>query len=174
MTLLSTLARRDFLKVGAGAAIGLALPLAACTSAPAKSAGRAKSVILVTLSGGLSHIDSLDMKPEAPAEIRGEFKPIATALPGVQICEHLPMLASRMRQWALVRSLSHGENGHLPGQHRLLTGATMPNQRQTDLDNVLSRRDWPCYGAGLNFVRPRHDGVPSGVTLPHALIEGPL
>lgn len=50
----------------------------------------------------------------------------------------------------------------------------MPNQRNTDLDNVLSRRDWPCYAAGLNFVRPRHDGVPSGVTLPHSLIEGPL
>ncbi len=75
---------------------------------------------------------------------------------------------------ALVRSLSHGENGHLPGTHRLLTGATMPNQRQTDLDNVLSRRDWPCYGAAINHLRPRRDGIPSGVTLPHALIEGPL
>ncbi|HEV3449471.1 MAG TPA: DUF1501 domain-containing protein [Gemmataceae bacterium] len=50
----------------------------------------------------------------------------------------------------------------------------MPNQRNTDLDNVLSRRDWPCYAAGLNDVRPRHDGIPSGVTLPHSLIEGPL
>jgi hypothetical protein len=50
----------------------------------------------------------------------------------------------------------------------------MPNQRNTDLDNILSRRDWPCYAAGLDFVRPRHDGVPSGVTLPNSLIEGPL
>jgi hypothetical protein len=143
-------------------------------ASPARTQGRAGSVILVNLTGGLSHIDSLDMKPDAPAEIRGEFKPVATTVPGVQVCEHLPMLAARMTRWALVRSLSHGEPSHLPGTHRLLTGATMPNQRLTDLDNVLSRRDWPCYAAALNQLRPRRDGIPSGVTLPHALIEGPL
>jgi len=176
MPLLSTLARRDFLKVGAGTTLGLAFPRPGLTSTPPAGTrtARTKSVILVNLTGGLSHIDSLDMKPEAPAEIRGEFQPIATAVPGVPICEHLPLLAARMQRWALVRSLSHGENGHLPGTHRLLTGATMPNQRQTDLDNVLSRRDWPCYAAALNHLRPRRDGIPSGVTLPHALIEGPL
>ena len=176
MSLFPILARRDFLQVGAGAALGLAIPRPGFASAPS-GAGRgtgAKSVILVNLTGGMSHIDSLDMKPNAPAEIRGEFKPVATAVPGIQICEHLPQLASRIRHWALVRSLSHGENGHLPGTHRLLTGATMPNQRQTDLDNVLSRRDWPCYAAVLNHLHPRRDGIPSGVTLPHALIEGPL
>jgi hypothetical protein len=162
--------RRDILRVGVGAALGLAIPRAV----QAAAAGPTRSVILVNLTGGMSHIDSLDLKPDAPAEIRGEFQPVPTAVPGIQICEHLPMLAARMRHWALVRSLSHGENGHLPGTHRLLTGATMPNQRQTDLDNVLSRRDWPCYAAALNQIRPRHDGVPNGVTLPHALIEGPL
>ncbi|HJZ58469.1 MAG TPA: DUF1501 domain-containing protein [Gemmataceae bacterium] len=168
-----TPARREFLKVGAGAAIGLGLP--------ASGPGRAwdgfatpRSVILVNLTGGMSHIDCLDPKPDAPAEVRGEFKPIPTTVPGIQVCEHLPRLAARMRHWALVRSLAHRENGHLPGTHRLLTGATMPNQRQTDLDNVLSRRDWPCYAAGLDYLRPRHDGVPNGVTLPHQLIEGPL
>jgi hypothetical protein len=174
MTLLSSLARRDFLTVAAGTAIGLAVPRPVSARASGERAARAKSVVLVNLSGGLSHIDSLDMKPEAPEEIRGEFKQIQTAVPGVQICEHLPLLAARMRHWALVRSLSHGENGHLPGQHRLLTGATMPNQRITDLDNVLSRRDWPCYAGALNQLRPRRDGIPNGVTLPHALIEGPL
>jgi len=178
MSLLSSLTRRDFLLVGAGAALGFAIPRPGSASpAPAEAGARevrAKSVILVNLTGGLSHIDSLDMKPEAPAEIRGEFKPIATAVPGIHVCEHLPQLATRMRRWALVRSLSHGENGHLPGTHRLLTGAAMPNQRQTDLDNVLSRRDWPCYAAALNHLHPRRDGIPSGVTLPHTLIEGPL
>lgn len=170
MSLLSTLARRDFLKLGAGAAVGLALPRPALASA----AGKAKRVILVNLTGGLSHLDSLDMKPDAPAEVRGEFETRATTVPGLQICEHLPQLAARMKHWALVRSLSHGENGHLPGTHRLLTGSTMPNQRGSDLDNVLSRRDWPCYAAGLNHLRPRKDGIPNGVVLPHALIEGPL
>ncbi len=167
--------RRAFLQVGASTAVGLRLPELLAGRAAAGSPGPpANAVILVNLTGGMSHLDCLDLKPDAPAEVRGEFKPIPTTVPGVQVCEHLPKLAARMRHWALVRSLSHGENGHLPGTHRLLTGAPMPNQRQTDLDNVLSRRDWPCYAAGLNALRPRHDGVPNGVTLPHALIEGPL
>ena len=171
MSNLVPLVRRDFLKVGVGAAIGIGFRNA---NAAERSSGKTKSVILVNLTGGLSHLDSLDMKPEAPVEIRGEFKPASTSVPGIQICEHLPQLAARMRHWALVRSLSHRENGHLPGTHRLLTGATMPNQRGTDLDNVLSRKDWPCYAAGLNYLRPRHDGIPNGVTLPKSLIEGPL
>ncbi len=170
--------RRVFLQVGASTALAIGLPQllarqATASSGPARDPA-SRSVILVNLTGGMSHVDSLDMKPEAPAEIRGEFKPISTSVAGIQICEHLPMLAARMRHWALVRSLSHGENGHLPGTHRLLTGATMPNQRQTDLDNILSRRDWPCYAAGLNHLFPRQDGVPNGVTLPHSLIEGSL
>jgi hypothetical protein len=158
--------------------LGLGLPALLAGRAASASAeavqGRSKSVILVLLTGGMSHIDSLDLKPNAPAEVRGEFKPISTAIPGIQICEHLPRLASRMRHWALVRSMSHRDNGHLPATHRLLTGTPMPTQRLTDLDNILSRRDWPCYGAGLDMLRPRHDGIPNGVTLPHALIEGSL
>jgi hypothetical protein len=167
--------RRNFLQVGASSAVGLSLPAVLAGQAVAReNRGGQNAVILVNLTGGMSHIDCLDLKPEAPAETRGEFKPIPTAITGIQICEHLPMLAARIRHWALVRSLSHTENGHLPGTHRLLTGARMPNQRQTDLDNVLSRRDWPCYAAGLDYLRPRHDGIPNGVTLPHSLIEGPL
>jgi len=170
--------RREFLQVGASSLLGVGLPAllagrAVSASRQAES-GTSRSVILVLLTGGMSQLDTLDMKPDAPSEIRGEFQPIATAVPGIYVCEHLPRLAARMRHWALVRSLSHKENGHLPATHRLLTGAPMPNQRGSDLDNVLSRRDWPCYAAGLSYVRPRSDGVPSGVTLPHSLIEGPL
>lgn len=172
MPVLPLISRRDLLRVGAGVAISPGLRATGASRAASTAKGR--SVILVNLTGGMSHIDSLDLKPDAPPEIRGEFKPISTCVPGIQVCEHLPQLAARMRRWALVRSLSHGENGHLPGTHRLLTGSPMPNQRQTDLDNVLSRRDWPCYAAALNQLRPRHDGIPTGVTLPHALIEGPL
>lgn len=168
--------RREFLQVGGSSLLGIGLSglLAGRAVSASSDPGRSRSVILVLLTGGASHLDTLDMKPHAPAEFRGEFKPIQTTVPGVQICEHLPILASRLGQWAIVRSLSHEENGHLPATHRLLTGMPMPNQRGTDLDNVLSRRDWPCYAAGLAQVRPRGDGVPSGVTLPHALIEGPL
>jgi hypothetical protein len=170
--------RRHFLQVGGSSLLGVGLSQVlagrAASSPTAPRQGRARSVIMVLLTGGAAHHDTFDMKPDAPAEIRGEFSPISTTVPGIQICEHLPRLAQRMQHWALVRSFSHRENGHLPATHRLLTGAPMPNQRGSDLDNVLSRRDWPSYAAGLNFVHPRHDGIPSGVTLPHALIEGPL
>lgn len=172
------LQRREFLQVGASSLLGVGLPALLAGRAVSASrqaeTGKSRSVILVLLPGGMSQLDTLDMKPDAPSEIRGEFKPISTAVPGIQVCEHLPQLAARMRHWAIVRSLAHKENGHLPATHRLLTGAPMPNQRGSDLDNVLSRRDWPCYAAGLNYVRPRSDGVPSGVTLPHSLIEGSL
>lgn len=172
--------RRAFLHVGASGALGLTLPTllaqqaTAAETTAAKPTVAPKQVILVWLGGGLSQLDTIDMKPEAPTEIRGEFKPISTSLPGVPVCEHLPLLATRMKHWALVRTFSHREFNHLPGTHRTLTGALMPNQRNSDLDNILSRRDWPCYAAGLNYLRPRHDGIPNGVTLPHMLIEGPL
>jgi len=159
--------RRAFLQVAGSSFLGLG-------AGHAKSIESPKSVILVLLTGGASQLDSFDPKPDAPAEIRGEFGTIPTTLPGARLCEHLPMLAARMRHWALVRSLSHGENGHLPGTHRLLTGSPMPVQRGTDLDNVLSRRDWPCYGAAVSHIRKSDSGVPSGVTLPHGLIEGSL
>ena len=159
--------RRAFLQVGASSFLGTSLVRAN------PEPGR-KSVILVLLTGGCSQLDSFDPKPDAPAEIRGEFSTISTVLPGVRFSEHLPLLAQRMKHWALVRSMSHEHNGHLPATHRILTGTPMPVERGSDLDNVLSRRDWPCYAAGLAAARPRTEGVPSGVTLPHALIEGPL
>ena len=97
--------RREFIQVGFSGLLGLGLSdlMAARTRAEGRPAvavskppsPHARSVILVFLTGGLSHIDSLDMKPDAPAGIRGDFKPIATSLPGVQICEHLPHLAAR-------------------------------------------------------------------------------
>jgi hypothetical protein len=180
------LRRRQFLQVGASSFLGLGLTgllagRAATAAGPAAAgatgdlsaaASRSRSVILVWLGGGLSQLDSLDMKPDAPIEIRGEFDPIATAVPGIQISEHLPRLATRMRQWTIVRSLSHRDNDHLAATHRTLTGAPMPAQRAGDTQ--LSRQNWPCYAAGLNFVRPRSDGLPSGVTLPHPLVEGSL
>src|SRR5262249_17775969 len=91
-----------------------------------------------------------------------------------EISENLPRMAARARRWALIRSLSHGDNSHLPATHHILTGRPMPLRRGSDLDNVLSRRDAPCYAAGLDYLRPRADGLPSGVPPPHALIEGPL
>jgi hypothetical protein len=114
------------------------------------------------------------MKPDAPDGIRGEFKPIDTAVPGIQICEHLPLLAAKADQLAIVRSMSHPEGNHLVAVHRVLTGHPSAPRGASDLDRVASRDDFPCYGAVLDRVRPRTDGVPSAVSLPVRLVEGPL
>ncbi len=114
------------------------------------------------------------MKPEAPDKVRGEFKPIATAVPGVHICEHLPRLAARLDQLAIIRSMSHPEGNHLVAVHRVLTGQPSTPRGASDLDRVASRSDFPCYAAALDYLRQRNDGIPSGVALPIRLVEGPL
>jgi len=168
--------RREALQVGYSGLLGLglsALPLRAATAAPApeKPGRKPKSMILVFLTGAPSHLDMFDPKPDAPAEIRGEFKPIATKVPGTTISEHLPRLAARADKYALVRSLAHKENNHLVATHHLLTGHTQPG---AFFDKVASRDDWPSYASALGSLRRREDGIPGGVNLPTFLMEGPL
>lgn len=168
--------RRQFLRVGAAGVMGTTIPFSRRTSDAAELAtGRAKSVLIVLLSGGPSQLDTLDPKPDAPAEVRGEFSPIATTIPGVAVCEHLPKLAQQTGRWSIVRSLAHLEHNHLLATHVALTGRPTPLPRGgSDLDRVESRNDFPNFAAALDLVRPRRDGVPTGVSLPNYLIEGPL
>jgi len=170
--------RRELLQVGYAGAFGLGLlgaPTATALARPAPgSAVKAKSpksVILVFLTGAASHIDTFDPKPDAPAEIRGEFNPIATTVPGFQVTELLPLLAKQADKFALVRSLSHKENNHLIACHHVQTGHTQPG---AFFDKIASRDDWPSYSSALNALRPRTDGLPSGVNLPWHLQEPPL
>jgi len=131
--------------------------------------------MIVLLSGGPSQLDMWDPKPEGPAEVRGEFKTISTTIPGVAVCEYLPRFAQQTDRWCIVRSMAHREHNHLLATHVALTGRPTPVPRGgTDLDRVESRNDFPNFAAALDFVRPRTDGIPSGVTLPNYLIEGPL
>lgn len=175
----SRLTRRGFVQVGSSSLLGLTLPSVlagqrARGSALPRPAGRARSVIVILLSGGLGQHDSFDMKPEAPDGVRGEFQPIATAVPGTHFCEHLPGLAARAGKVAVVRSMSHREGNHLVAVHHVLTGRPSAPRGASDLDRVASRDDFPCYAAVVDKVRPPGGGVPSGVALPLKLIEGPL
>lgn len=109
--------RRTTIQTGAVGLLGLSMNhlgsfrSAAATEQSTATQVRAKSCIYIFLSGGLAQQDSFDdMKPNAPEEVRGEFKPISTKTPGIEICEHLPMLAQRSEDWALVRSLTHPTN----------------------------------------------------------------
>lgn len=169
--------RREWLQIGYTGLLGISLPSLLAQQAQAAAAKTAttprkgKSVILVFLTGAASHIDTFDPKPEAPPEVRGEFKTLTTKTPGLLACEHLPQLAARSDKYTIVRSLSHRENNHLVATHHLLTGYPQPG---AFFDKVASRDDWPCYSSALQYLRPRNDGIPSGVNLPTFLMEGPL
>lgn len=165
--------RREFLQVGFSGLLGLSAGslLTARSQARPTAAPRAKSVILVFLTGGLGHLDSWDLKPDAPDKIRGEFKPIDTKAPGVSICEHLPGLAACADRLAIVRSVSHQHTNHLNATHQLLTGHPQPG---AFFDKIASRDDYPCYAGAVDALRPNPDGVPTGVMLPTFLMDGPL
>ncbi|MBD3673837.1 MAG: DUF1501 domain-containing protein [Planctomycetaceae bacterium] len=165
--------RREMLQIGGSSALGLGLTsvLGQQAGAAAPIPAKAKSVIIIHQTGACSHHDTFDMKPEAPKEIRGEFEPIDTATPGYQICEHLPNLAQRTDKFAILRTLSHNDNNHLMSTHHILTGTKQPGGF---FDKIASRDDWPAYSAGLAFLKPRHDGLPTGVNLPTYLMQGPL
>jgi hypothetical protein len=159
--------RREILRVGSLALFGLSAPsLMAARAASADNApalaqpafGRAKSCILLFMWGGPAHQDTWDLKPEAPAEIRGEFRPIATRVPGIQICEHLPLLAERADKLAIVRSLTHPNVDHLTATHYLLTG--QPPPRGDDLAN-----DWPHVGSVLARVGRGQGPLPPFVSM---------
>ncbi len=152
--------RRQVLQAGGIGLLGLSMAdVAAWRSAVAASAAKSsatkpRAVIFLFLTGGASQHDTFDMKPDGPAEFKGEFKPIATRTPGIQICEHLPMLAQRSQHWALVRSLTHTNNDHETGTYVMLTGRsevppTFRSSQPQGTDLALDRRH-----------RRRHDPAP--------------
>jgi hypothetical protein len=115
--------RRDFIRIGALGAVGLSLAgYLRLAHAGAVQPAKAKSAVFVFLGGGPTHLDTFDMKPDAPAEIRGEFRPTATSAPGVQVCEHLPRLAKCANLYAILRGVSHSLAGHELGTAYLNTG----------------------------------------------------
>ena len=132
--------------------------------------GTAKSVIFVFLSGGLTQHDSFDPKPDAPADIRGEFSAIATQTPGVFVCEHLPMLAARSRNWSLIRSLTTPYNEHSQGHTSILTGRTPMSPGYNPVKPQSS--DWPSIASIVGDAVPkRNNNLPPAVVLPERLIH---
>src|SRR4051794_11744439 len=123
--------------------------------------GRVRSVVLLNLFGGPSHLDMFDLKPEAPAEIRGEFRPIATSVPGLQVCEHLPKLATWMHRATLIRTMTHGYNSHNP--YAVLTGFTGGDDRE----NYFTKpSDHPGIGAVCQYLGMGQADMPCQVYLP--------
>jgi len=161
-TLCDGIARRSFLRVGGLALGGLALPALLRAEAASGKTNRHKSVIMIFLPGGPSHQDIWDLKPNAPVEIRGEFRPIQTAVPGVQICEHLPRLAQRLDHFAIIRSLVGAKNEH--ASELCFSGFGYK-------DSLA--RSQPSLGAALSRIEgPVHSAVPPFVNLAHTTPNG--
>tara|TARA_R110002095_G_scaffold49045_4_gene43357 strand:- start:1019 stop:2317 length:1299 start_codon:yes stop_codon:yes gene_type:complete len=150
--------RRDFIKIGTLGFTGLTLSsyLRMVEAGDARPQN-AKSAIFIELSGGPSHMDTFDLKPESPSEFRGEFKPIKTNVSGIEICEHLPKLAGCMDKFALLRGVSHSVAAHALGRSYVNTG-----------NRPLPSLEYPGYGAVFTKESPGPENLPPYVSIPNS------
>jgi hypothetical protein len=164
--------RRQLLTAGSLSALGLGLGglgLGGLQTGSAMANGptlpiRAKRCIFFFMWGGPSQLDTFDMKPDAPAEVRGEFKPTSTVVPGLQICEHFTRLAKLTDRLTIIRSLGHDDPAHLSSGHATLTGNLAPTLKSDAAPP--SDKDSPHLGSLLARMRPNTDGMPNFVAMP--------
>jgi hypothetical protein len=168
------LTRREVLRIGGLGFTGLMwsdLLRARAASEPVSTGkekskfGKAKACILIFNYGGPSHLDTWDLKPDAPKEIRGDFKPIATRVPGISITEHLPRLAAMADRYALLRSVNHRDNDHAIGAYLALTGYSHPKNAILGIEPPATPQDMPSMGSVVGKLRPADRPVFSYVTL---------
>src|SRR5689334_22518323 len=167
--------RRELIQAGFSGLLGCGLvDLLGMQSAPAGAAARgggprAKSVILVFMTGAPAHQDIWDIDMIRPVEYRGEARSIKTNVPGIEISEHLPLLAKMADRYSIVRSMYHNNNVHEFGTHFMLTGI---DQIPVGARHFATRADWPAMGSIVSFARPSPGGMPSAVILPTYLNNG--
>ena len=168
--------RRDFLKLGIGAFAGLSfvdvLRSRARAADAARAAGgpspRSVNCIMVWLDGGPSHYESFDPKPDAPTEIRGELKPIKTAVPGVHFSEAIPRLAAAADRFTVLRSVCHKDPNHGGGNHYMMTGAPTPVPVGCGAFVTFH----PSFGSVVSWTRGPRDGIPAYMTMPEMSRSG--
>lgn len=137
----------------------------------------AKSTILFFLCGGASHIDTWDMKPDAPDAYRGPFRPLATSAPAIKLCEHLPMTAKQAHHFSLIHGVTDGGKAtgdHHAGYYYNLTGKVPDNTFRTQgNDRRPYKDDWPFIGSVVGAIRPQHKSLPQVISLPHQPSRAP-
>ena len=156
--------RRDVLRLGAVGLSGLTLP--AILRAEAENAARkakVKNVIFIWQQGGPPHQDTWDMKPEAPAEIRGEFKSIASDLPGYRVCELMPKLSQQVKKLFVLRGVNHHIPDHNPASMFMLGSGNPPS----------ASMKFPSWSAVMKKETPEVPGLPTAVAVPTEPSEGP-
>jgi hypothetical protein len=167
MSVLVRPTRRRLLQVGGLSLLGM--PLSQAAARPGKA--RAQSIIFLHQYGGPSHHDTFDMKPAAPEAVRGEFKPIATRVPGIQVCERLPAMAPLMDRVTLIRTMRHEMKNHNSAGYYSLTGYAPP----TDDQRLRDTRDlFPAYGSVVDRLAPARAGLPTFVSYPYVIRDGSI
>jgi Protein of unknown function (DUF1501) len=165
------ISRREALRIGGLGLTGLMWSdwlRARAATAGKKSVGgfgKAKACILIFNYGGPSHLDTWDLKPAAPREVRGEFRPINTRVPGITITEHLPRLAALADRYAIVRSVNHRDNDHAIGAYLALTGHSHPKNAILGIEPPETPQDMPSLGSVVSKLRPAKKPVFPYVTL---------
>ena len=162
--------RRDVLRIGGLGMLGLTMPRLLRATEQAKTlAPRAKSVVFLFQWGGPSHLETFDMKPNAPDGMRGLFGTIPSIVPGVPVCEHLPEMAKVMDKVTLVRSVHHTMKNHNPAAYIALTGHAPPldDIRLRDTPDLL-----PAYGSVVDHLAPLTNGMPTSVAYPYVIRDG--
>jgi Protein of unknown function (DUF1501) len=158
--------RRNWLQLGvaglAGGSFSQLLRLRQALAAEISAARKPSSCILIWMDGGPTHLETFDLKPEAPAEIRGEFRPITTNVAGIQICEHMPKLAQCADKYALIRSVCHNQGNHGAGNHYMMTGA--PPRIPVGCGAFVSFH--PSMGSVAAKERPAPHGLPGYFSMP--------
>jgi len=170
-----TFSRRHLLRAGGLGFLGLNLAhlleaeARGATNAPAAAKpSQVKSCIVMFYYGGPSHHDTFDMKPNAPAEVRGTFGSMATTVPGMRVCEHLPHIAKVMHHVTVIRSMHHTMRNHNSAAVEALCGRT-PLKGDLELLSNDPTSDFPCYGSAITHLKGRTENVPSHVALPHTM-----
>jgi hypothetical protein len=165
------LTRRRLLQVGLPGLLRLGLPEFLRADEQSRIKARANAVIFLHQWGGPSHHDTFDMKPAAPDAVRGEFKPAASRLPGVPVCERLPRMATVMDKVTLVRTVHHTMKNHNSAGYYSLTGYAPPSDDQRLRD---SRDLFPAYGSIVDRLAPARAGVPTFAAFPHVIRDGSI
>src|SRR5437588_6484033 len=161
--------RRTILRVGGAGLFGLTLPQ--LLRADGKRKARAKAVIFLHQFGGPPGHEAFDMKPDAPAEVRGSFKPISTRVPGLQICEMLPRTAQVADKLTVIRCLQHTMKNHNSAGYYSLTGVAPPSDDQRLRDSLDL---FPALGSIVDKFAPAKTGVPTFVAYPHVIRDGSI
>ncbi|MFO0943160.1 MAG: DUF1501 domain-containing protein [Pirellulales bacterium] len=164
------LSRRSLLRIGGLGMLGLTMPkILHATATPLTLPVRAKQVIFLFQWGGPSHLDTFDLKPDAPAEIRGPLRPISSSVPGLPVSEHFPEMAKRMDRVTLIHSMTHTMKNHNSAGYYALTGHAPPSDDQRLRDSLDL---WPAFGSIVDKLSPNRNEMPTFVSYPYTISDG--